>query len=381
MKKAEGVFENRVNRLVSGLKFVTSTQTRKISDEDKQVLKEAMAVCNRLLAEPPVTIPNTKTPTPIIPMESAITLTATTSLIRAGTLALDWLRQLPVFIDTETTGFERFAQVIELAITDASGNVLFESKLRPTVTINPKAQEVHGINLSSLKSAPTWPQVAEKVRSLLDGRKIIAYNAPFDSRMMKQTAAAFGDPFGWWSDDNVLCAMKLSVDAFDIPKKTLKLADAMAYAELSWQGKAHTALADTQAMARLVSAISTFGKHREIDVATKAVVIATPAYANQGRPWEDKDIHIILEQINQGDVKVTATSTLLGRSPYAIALKAVHLGFKNKAWASTFKVNASSDFAPRADPDPPLSTDADSPYGNVYSDAMQHMKSITGRPW
>lgn len=68
----------------------------KISDEDKQVLKEAMAVCNRLLAEPPVTIPNTKTPTPIIPMESAITLTATTSLIRAGTLALDWLRQLPV---------------------------------------------------------------------------------------------------------------------------------------------------------------------------------------------------------------------------------------------------------------------------------------------
>lgn len=300
MKKTEaGVFENRVKRLVSGLKFVTSTQIRKISDEDKQVLKEAMAVCNRLLAEPQ--------PDPIIPIESAITLTATTSLLRAGTLALDWLRQLPVFIDTETTGFEGFAQVIELAITDASGNVLFESKLRPTVTINPRAQEVHGIKLSSLKSAPTWPQVAEKVRSLLDGRKIIAYNAPFDSRMMKQTAAAFGDPLGWWSDNNVLCAMTLAVDAFDIPKRTLKLSDAMVYAELPWQGKAHTARADTQAMARLVSAISTFGKSRESDVAIS--------------------------------------------------------------------------FVPPSGSEPPTSPDADSPYGDVYSDAMQHMKSITGRQW
>ncbi|WP_370656558.1 3'-5' exonuclease, partial [Klebsiella pneumoniae] len=50
-----------------------------------------------------------------------------------------------VFLDTETTGLDDHAELVEIAVVNEDGCVLFESFCRPTVPVDPGAQAVHGI--------------------------------------------------------------------------------------------------------------------------------------------------------------------------------------------------------------------------------------------
>ncbi|MBR9829321.1 MAG: 3'-5' exonuclease, partial [Oceanospirillales bacterium] len=59
-----------------------------------------------------------------------------------------------VFLDTETTGLDDDAQMVEIAVVDENGSVLFESYCRPTVPVDPGAQAVHGIGSEVLAGAP-----------------------------------------------------------------------------------------------------------------------------------------------------------------------------------------------------------------------------------
>lgn len=93
-----------------------------------------------------------------------------------------------VFLDTETTGLDDDAQVVEIAIVNADGAVIFESYVKPTVSVNPEAQAVHGIGPEKLASAPTWPEIAEQVRAALEGKTVVIFNADFDTRILLQTA-------------------------------------------------------------------------------------------------------------------------------------------------------------------------------------------------
>lgn len=56
-------------------------------------------------------------------------------------LALD-----PVFLDTETTGLDAGAQALEIGLMNARGERIFETRLKPTVDIDPGATAVHGIS-------------------------------------------------------------------------------------------------------------------------------------------------------------------------------------------------------------------------------------------
>ena len=71
-----------------------------------------------------------------------------------------------VFLDTETTGLDDTAEVIEIAIVDAAGAVIFESYCRPTVPVDPGAQAVHGIGPEKLATAPAWPEITLRVSRL-----------------------------------------------------------------------------------------------------------------------------------------------------------------------------------------------------------------------
>jgi len=92
-----------------------------------------------------------------------------------------------VYIDTETTGLEKQDEVIEISILDFDGSTLFQSLVRPTFQIPRSSILVHRITNEDVQKAPTWPVVWPNIRSLLFGRTIAAYNAPFDLRMLQQT--------------------------------------------------------------------------------------------------------------------------------------------------------------------------------------------------
>lgn len=99
------------------------------------------------------------------------------------------LARRPIFLDTETTGLDPLDEVIELALLDADGQALFNSLLKPSRPIPAAASRVHGITDAAVAGAPTLAEVAPQLNTLLAGRTIAVYNAEFDFKLLRQTAA------------------------------------------------------------------------------------------------------------------------------------------------------------------------------------------------
>ena len=73
--------------------------------------------------------------------------------------ARDLLNRSDVLIlDSETTGLGGTAELVELAIIDTTGKVLFDELIKPTVSVPLDASRIHGITDSVLRKARanTW---------------------------------------------------------------------------------------------------------------------------------------------------------------------------------------------------------------------------------
>lgn len=165
-----------------------------------------------------------------------------------------------VVLDTETTGLGGNDQVIEIAVVDWQGSVLINQRIRPTVAIDPDAQAVHGISAADLDGCPSWTDIADQVRDVLEGRPVVIFNAGYDRRMLYQTAKSTLGPDGldgldWIINLDTHCAMDLAAREYGATNKygTISLANAVSRAGIEWQGAAHSALGDaltTLALAR-----------------------------------------------------------------------------------------------------------------------------------
>jgi DNA polymerase III epsilon subunit-like protein len=178
--------------------------------------------------------------------------------VRADT----WLHHAPLFLDTETTGLGDADQALEIGLTDADGNLVFETRLNPTVAIAPQAAAVHGIDASALADAPSWPDVAQQLQHCIGQRPLVIFNAAFDTRILRQTTAAHGDRADWLNAVTVHCAMQLAADFFGTTNRygTISLASAASQAELVWEGAAHSAIADAKMTAGVVNAIACYSR-------------------------------------------------------------------------------------------------------------------------
>lgn len=161
-------------------------------------------------------------------------------------------------VDTETTGFGETDQIIEIAITDASGHVLFESRLRPTVAISPGAEGVHKISTEDLVNAPSWRDISDQIKGVLAGRSLVIFNSAYDTRMMVQTANAFNESTEWITDIKPYCAMMIAAQKYGATNKygTISLMNATKIAGVTWKGEAHGAVADTLALVDLVKSMA-----------------------------------------------------------------------------------------------------------------------------
>jgi DNA polymerase-3 subunit epsilon len=98
-------------------------------------------------------------------------------------------------VDTETTGSRRFSQVIEIAILNKQGSVIYTTFLQPTTSIEPLATSIHGLTWQDVKDAPQFSQVYQDIYAHLAGKLVLAYNASFDIHSLFRTARAFQVPF------------------------------------------------------------------------------------------------------------------------------------------------------------------------------------------
>ncbi|MFE9247156.1 exonuclease domain-containing protein [Nocardiopsis sp. NPDC006938] len=96
-------------------------------------------------------------------------------------------------VDVETTGLGADAAIVEIAVVEThSGDVLLDTLVSPDgVPIERGAQQVHGITEADLAGAPTWPEVWPRLREAVQGRVLVAYNADFDRRLLRQACRRY----------------------------------------------------------------------------------------------------------------------------------------------------------------------------------------------
>jgi DNA polymerase-3 subunit epsilon len=116
------------------------------------------------------------------------------------------LQVKPLFIDTETTGLDRNAEIVEIAIIDHDGSILMDSLIRPVREIPRDAMRVHHISNEMVANARSWPVLWPDLRAILHGRLLAFYNEEFDMRMIRQTHEQFTP---WKENFSTFCVMKL----------------------------------------------------------------------------------------------------------------------------------------------------------------------------
>jgi DNA polymerase III subunit epsilon len=97
------------------------------------------------------------------------------------------LADRPIYLDTETTGLDGRAEIVEIAILDWDGTSLFYSLVKPRFPIPAAVTRIHGITDAHVVNAPTWADLWPQLQGILHGRTIGIYNADFDLRMMAQS--------------------------------------------------------------------------------------------------------------------------------------------------------------------------------------------------
>ena len=123
------------------------------------------------------------------------------------------LADRPLYLDTETTGLDARAEIVEIALIDHDGSVLLDSLVKPTRRIPWDATKVHHISDAMVADAPTWAELWPQVQALLNGRRVGIYNAEFDLRMIAQSHGAY-KVADTAAGSNAFCIMKLYAEFF-----------------------------------------------------------------------------------------------------------------------------------------------------------------------
>ncbi len=119
---------------------------------------------------------------------------------------------------------------------------------------------IPGVLSGHLVSAPSWPDIAQQLQHHIGRRPLVIFNADFDTRILKQAAAAHNDPASWLDTLTVYCAMRLAAGYYGATNRygTISLAAAVSQSGLSWTGQAHSAVTDAVMTARVVSDIAEY---------------------------------------------------------------------------------------------------------------------------
>lgn len=111
---------------------------------------------------------------------------------RGGTSAAAPLDELEyAVVDLETTGMspDEGHRVTEVAAVEVSGGEVtggFGTLVDPGRPIPPRVVELTGITDAMVDGAPSFDEVAGRLRRALEGRVFVAHNVPFDWRFLTQ---------------------------------------------------------------------------------------------------------------------------------------------------------------------------------------------------
>src|SRR5712692_9040837 len=93
-----------------------------------------------------------------------------------------------LLLDTETTGKpeHRGFQIVEVAVVNQDGQILYQSLVKPDIAMPGEASEVSGITDAQLADAPTFTQIWPSLVQLLTSTDVpvCGWNADFDRQAL-----------------------------------------------------------------------------------------------------------------------------------------------------------------------------------------------------
>ena len=102
-----------------------------------------------------------------------------------------------LIIDTETTGLDSSAELVEISIIDTTGAVVYDELVMPQGHIPPDASRIHGLTKNKLEQqgALPWSRHYEAVKTaVLESKVIRVYNLEYDEMIITQTCRRYSLP-------------------------------------------------------------------------------------------------------------------------------------------------------------------------------------------
>ncbi len=159
-----------------------------------------------------------------------------------------------VVVDTETNGLGGDAcELVEVGIVLVGGGELHDrwsSLVRPSASLRRSIRRLTGITQEMVERAPPLEDVLPALAPMLTGRPLVAHNAPFDRRVLRQAFERIGLA---WPEPPVLCTAALARALLPLQKE--RRLGALAEALGIEVEVAHRALADAETCAKVLCAL------------------------------------------------------------------------------------------------------------------------------
>lgn len=99
-----------------------------------------------------------------------------------------------VILDTETTGLESDAEVVQVSVIGLDGRTMCNCLVKPVERIPEVVINIHGITNEMVEDASTFEDIYPGLAGVLAGKSVIVYNADFDRRLLEQSGRRYGLP-------------------------------------------------------------------------------------------------------------------------------------------------------------------------------------------
>ncbi len=98
-----------------------------------------------------------------------------------------WSKATMIFLDTETTGLDENAEIVQVGIIDSNENVLLDCLIKPVNPCPEAAMRIHGITNDDLKKALSFDHYFNIIKHYYDNYDVGIYNADYDARLLNQS--------------------------------------------------------------------------------------------------------------------------------------------------------------------------------------------------
>lgn len=110
-----------------------------------------------------------------------------------------------LIIDLETTGLDLSSRIVEISLVSITCEVVFSSLVNPGLPIPYLATNTNHITDSMVEESPDLKSILPDVRAAIGNRTLIAWNADYDSQILKNEALRTEE----YLNPPFICAMKM----------------------------------------------------------------------------------------------------------------------------------------------------------------------------